>query len=314
MIRAFLTAGDAETWLAWKEENLAGYADQTLLRSVLFDLREIKTEEELEFLGRAIDITTAAQREAFRSIEPGLYEYEVEAVIEYVFHRQGAEHPGFPSIVGSGENSTVLHYDSNRRTMEDGDLVVVDVGAEYRGYTADVTRTAPVSGDFSRQQEAVYRVVLAAQEAVIAAAVPGAGFQDLNNVASARLAEGLMQLGIISTPDEITQFFPHGVSHYLGLDVHDAGTYGPLRPGTVITIEPGLYIPPTPGVDEQWWNIGVRIEDDVLVTESGPVVLSAAAPKFVEEIEALMTESGLASVEVGRHSQSGAKIEEHDRL
>ncbi len=288
MMRAFVDAGNADAWLSWKEENLAGYADQTLLRSVLFDLREIKTEEELGFLQRAIDITAAAHREAFRSIQPGLHEYEVEAVIEYVFHREGAEHPAFPSIVGSGENSTILHYNSNRRMMEDGDLVVMDIGAEYRGYSADVTRTAPVNGVFSRQQELIYRIVLAAQEAAIAAAVPGASFQDLNGAASAELVEGLMQLAIISNPGEITRFFPHGVSHYLGLDVHDAGTYGPLRPGTVITIEPGLYIPPTPGVDEQWWNIGVRIEDDVLVTESGPVVLSSAAPKSVEAIEALM--------------------------
>jgi len=300
MMRAFLEAGNAEAWLAWKEENLAGYADQALLRSVLFDLREIKTEEELDFVQRAIDITAAAHREAFRSIQPGLHEYEVEAVIEYVFHREGAEHPAFPSIVGSGENSTILHYNSNRRRMEDGDLVVMDIGAEYRGYSADVTRTVPVNGEFSRQQDMIYRIVLAAQEAAIAAAVPGASFQDLNDAASAELVEGLMQLAIISNPGEIKKFLPHGVSHYLGLDVHDVGTYGPLRPGTVITIEPGLYVPPTPGVDEQWWNIGVRIEDDVLVTESGPVVLSSSAPKSVEEIESLMAESDLTSVEFGR--------------
>jgi Xaa-Pro aminopeptidase len=184
--------------------------------------------------------------------------------------------------------------------MEDGDLVVMDIGAEYRGYSADVTRTVPVNGEFSRQQDLIYRIVLAAQEAAIAAAVPGASFQDLNDAASAELVEGLMQLAIISNPGEIKKFLPHGVSHYLGLDVHDVGTYGPLRPGTVITIEPGLYVPPTPGVDEQWWNIGVRIEDDVLVTESGPVVLSSSAPKSVEAIESLMAELNLTSVEFGR--------------
>ena len=299
MTRAFLEAGNAGAWLAWKDENLSDYADATLLESILVDLREVKTEEELTFLQKAIDITAAAHREAFRSIEPGLREYEVEAVIEYVYHREGAEYPGFPSIVGSGENSIILHYQSNRRTMEDGDVVVMDIGAEYRGYSADVTRTVPVSGRFSQPQEQIYRSVLEAQEAAIAAAVPGASFQELNAAASAVLADQLEQLGLISGPGELRRFFPHGVSHYLGLDVHDVGNYGPLRPGTVITIEPGIYVPPTEGVDEQWWNIGVRIEDDILITEDGPVVLSKKAPKTIEEIEALMAEPGLASLKVG---------------
>jgi len=299
MTRAFLEAGNAGAWLAWKDENLSDYADATLLESILVDLREVKTEEELTFLQKAIDITAAAHREAFRSIEPGLREYEVEAVIEYVYHREGAEYPGFPSIVGSGENSIILHYQSNRRTMEDGDVVVMDIGAEYRGYSADVTRTVPVSGRFSQPQEQIYRSVLEAQEAAIAAAVPGASFQELNAAASAVLADQLEQLGLISGPGELRRFLPHGVSHYLGLDVHDVGNYGPLRPGTVITIEPGIYVPPTEGVDEQWWNIGVRIEDDILITEDGPVVLSKKAPKTIEEIEALMAEPGLASLKGG---------------
>jgi Xaa-Pro aminopeptidase len=300
MVRAFLEAGNADAWLAWKEENLAGYADQTTLESILVDLREVKTEEELRFLQRAIDITTAAHREAFRSIEPGLHEYEIEAVIEYVFHREGAEHEGFPSIVGSGENSVILHYESNRRRMEDGDVVVMDIGAEYRGYSADVTRTAPVSGHFSREQRLIYEAVLEAQEAAIAAAVAGASFRDPNVAASAVLADRLTELGIISAPGEISRFMPHGVSHYLGLDVHDVGTYGPLRPGNVITVEPGIYVPPMEGVDEKWWNIGVRIEDDVLITEAGPVVLSTAAPRTPNEIESMMAEAGLASMNVGR--------------
>ena len=300
MARAFLEAGNADAWLAWKDENLAGYADQTTLESILVDLREVKTEEELEFLQRAIDITTAAHREAFRSIEPGLHEYEIEAVIEYVFHRGGAEHQGFPSIVGSGENSVILHYESNRRRMEDGDVVVMDIGAEYRGYSADVTRTAPVSGHFSREQRLIYDAVLEAQEAAIAAAVAGASFRAPNVAAAAVLADRLTELGIISAPGEISRFMPHGVSHYLGLDVHDAGTYGPLRPGNVITVEPGIYVSPMEGVDEKWWNIGVRIEDDVLITEAGPVVLSSSAPRTADEIERMMEESGLASVDVGR--------------
>ena len=299
MIQAFLDAGDAGAWLAWKQENLSEYADATLLESILVDLREVKTEEELTFLQKAIDITAAAHREAFRSVEPGLYEYEIEAVIEYVYQREGAEYPSFPSIVGSGENSIILHYESNRRRMEDGDVVVMDIGAEYRGYSADVTRTVPVNGRFSQPQEQIYRSVLEAQEAAIAAAVSGASFQDLNAAASAVLADQLVQLGLIADPGEIRRFLPHGVSHYLGLDVHDVGNYGPLASGNVITIEPGIYIPPTEGVDERWWYIGVRIEDDILITEHGPVVLSESAPKTIEEIEALMAEQGLASHNVG---------------
>ena len=297
---AFVEAGSADAWRAWKDEQLAGYADATLLESLLTDLRETKTEEELRFLQAAIDITAAAHREAFRSIEPGLREYEIEAVIEYVFQREGAEYTGFPSIVGSGENSIILHYESNRRRMDDGDLVVMDLGAEYRGYSADVTRTAPVNGRFSEPQRLIYESVLAAQEAAIAVARPGAGLRDLSAAASAVLAERLMELGIISDASGLSRFFPHGLSHYLGLDVHNVGTYGPLRPGNVITVEPGIYISPAEDVDPMWWNIGVRIEDDVLITADGAVVLSAAAPKTVEDIEALMAETGLSSVPVGR--------------
>jgi Xaa-Pro aminopeptidase len=299
MTGAFVEAGSAAAWGEWKDENLAGFADATLLESVLTELREVKTDEEMRFLQAAIDITASAHREAFRSIEPGLREYEVEAVIEYVFHRGGAEYAGFPSIVGSGENSVILHYESNRREMEDGDLVVMDIGAEYRGYSADVTRTVPVSGRFSDPQRLIYEGVLEAQEAAIAAARVGAGFQDLNAAASAVLADRLVELGIIADPAELRSFFPHGVSHYLGLDVHDTGTYGPLRPGNVITIEPGLYIPPTEGVDEQWWTIGVRIEDDILITEEGPVVLSGAAPKSIDAIEAMMAEPGSGAASTG---------------
>jgi Xaa-Pro aminopeptidase len=300
MARAFFDAGSAEAWLAWKDGHLSGLADVILLDSILQDLREVKTDEELRFLQKAIDLTAAAHREAFRSIEPGLREYEIEAVIEYVFQRGGAEYTGFPSIVGSGENSIILHYESNRRTMEAGDVVVMDIGAEYRGYSADITRTVPVSGRFSDEQRLIYEAVLEAQEAAIAAALPGAGFGDVGAAASAVLAERLQELGLISSPNGLRRFLPHGVSHYLGLDVHDAGTYGPLRPGNVITVEPGIYIAPSGDVEERWWNIGIRIEDDVLITEEGPRVLSGAAPKTIEEIEALMAEPGLAGIPVGR--------------
>ena len=221
-----------------------------------------------------------------------MHEYEVEALLEYVFRRSGAEHPGFPSIVGSGENSVILHYESNRRPMEAGD-VVVDIGAELHGYTADITRTFPVSGRFSEEQRRIYELVLKAQEAGIAAVRAGAPFGAAHRAAYPVLARGLAELGLVDDPGDaagVSRFFMHGTSHYLGLDVHDVGSPGPLRPGAVLTVEPGIYIAPAEDVDPRWWNIGVRIEDDVLVTEEGPVVLSTGAPKTVEAIEALMAE------------------------
>jgi Xaa-Pro aminopeptidase len=293
MARAFEEAGSAGAWSVWLDAYLADYADGLLLDSMLTELREVKTEEELRFLQKAIDITAEAHREALRAIEPGLYEYEVEAVIEYVFHRDGAEQVGFPSIVGSGGNSTILHYESNRRRMREGDLVVMDIGAEYRGYSADVTRTAPVNGRFTKEQRQVYESVLEAQEAAISAVRVGATITELNEAVMEVLARRLEELGVIDNPDDVRRFLPHGVSHYLGLDVHDVGSYGPLPAGAVVTIEPGLYFPPSTDVDERWWNIGVRIEDDVLVTESGPLVLSEDAPRSVEAVESLMREPGL---------------------
>jgi Xaa-Pro aminopeptidase len=251
----------------------------------------VKTAEEMVLLQRAIDITAEAHREVMRQVEAGWAEYEIEALLEYVFKREGSESPGFQSIVGSGENSVILHYETNRRTTEPGDVVVIDIGAEYHGYSADVTRTIPVDGRFSTEQRAIYEIVLAAQEAGIAATTAGSMFFAPHQAAAVVLARGLAELGLIRGPTDqagLSRFFMHGTSHYLGLDVHDVGTNGPLLPGTVITVEPGIYIAASEDIDPKWWNIGVRIEDDVLVTQSGPVVLSAGAPRGVEEIETLM--------------------------
>ena len=270
-------------------------ADGELLRTVLDRLRAIKTAEELVALGKAIDITAEAHREVARAIEPGMHEYQAEALIEYVFRRNGAEHPGFPSIVGSGENSVILHYESNRRAMAGEDMVVIDIGAEYHGYSADVTRTYPVDGRFSDEQRAIYEIVLRAQEAGIEEARAGNAFQAPYQAAARVLARGLADLKLIDSRDDLRglrRFFMHGVSHYLGLDVHDVGPNGALEPGTVITVEPGIYVAPSEDVDPKWWNIGVRIEDDVLITVDAPIVLSSGAPKTVREIERLMAEEG----------------------
>jgi Xaa-Pro aminopeptidase len=263
-------------------------ADGRQLRGLLTEMRMVKEPEELVLLGRAIDITAEAHSEVMRTIRPGMHEYEVEALIEYVFRRNGAAYAGFPSIVASGENSVILHYNTNRRRMHDGDVVVIDIGAEYHGYSADVTRTIPVNGRFSPEQRAIYEIVLAAQEAGIAEARAGNAFQAPGRAASRVVAEGLRALGLIEDDGGARRFFPHGTSHYLGLYVHDVGTGGPLEPGVVITVEPGIYIPAADDIDPRWWHIGVRIEDDILITDGDPVNLSASAPRTVAEIEALM--------------------------
>ncbi len=297
---AFLASADVEEWLAWRRENIdAEYSDGGTLDAILVQLRMIKTPEELALMQRAIDITAAAQIEAIRSIEPGMHEYEVEAVIEYVFKKNGSQYPGFPSIVASGENATILHYTTNRRQMQAGDMVVMDIGAEYHGYSADITRTVPVNGTFSEEQRAIYELVLKAQQAGIEATQSGAPYGAPHEAASNVMAEGLVSLGVMTAREELRRFFMHGTSHYLGMSVHDVGDRGLLQPGTVITVEPGIYIRPSPDVDERWWNIGVRIEDDVLVTEGGPTVMSDTAPRTVKEIESLMSEQGLGNDQRG---------------
>jgi Xaa-Pro aminopeptidase len=261
------------------------------LRGLLDDMRAIKSDEEMTALQRAIDITGEAHREVMQQVKAGWAEYEIEALIEYTFKRNGSEQPGFNSIVGSGENSTILHYMSNRRVTEEGDVIVVDIGAEVHGYSADVTRTIPVSGTYSPEQRTIYELVYRAQEAGIQATRAGNPFFASNSETSRVLAEGLAALGLISSANDqvgLRRFFMHGTSHYLGLDVHDAGSYGPLRAGEVVTIEPGIYIPAAEDIDPKWWNIGVRIEDDVLVTDGDPVILSGGALRQIDEVEALM--------------------------
>jgi len=251
-------------------------------------LREIKTQEELNLLKRAIEITCVAQTELMKTLKPEMSEFQSEAIVEFIFKLLGAESPGFSSIQGSGENSCTLHYQTNRKRMVIGDLLVSDIGAEVRGYTADVTRTLPVSGTFSTEQTILYNIVLEAQNAGIAAAKVGNNFWEPNIAATTILSQRLLGLGIIKSPSELKRYFMHGTSHYLGLDVHDLGTYGTLRPNSVITVEPGIYIPNGSPCDKKWWNIGIRIEDDILITTSGPVNLSGCVPRTISEIEALM--------------------------
>ncbi len=263
-------------------ERLATWARGGLeLRNIvpaLDSARLVKDAAEMTRLRRAIDITVEAQRAAMRAIRPEMFEYEIEAVIEYTFRALGADRVGFPSIVGSGPNSTTLHYDTNRRQTQSGDLVVIDIGAEYGQYSADVTRTVPLSGRYTSRQREIYELVLGAQQAAIDATRPGVTIGQLTRIARQHIEDNS---GSLCGTDSCNRYFIHGLSHWLGMRVHDVGDYStPLAPGMVFTIEPGIYI--------EAEELGVRIEDDVLVTDTGAEILSGHAPRTVEDIEALM--------------------------
>lgn len=266
---------------------------------MLHEMRLIKTPDELGTLRRAIDITCEGHMAAIETLKPGAYEYEIEAVIGYVFRKNGSPRPGYAPIVGSGANATVLHYTVNNRQIADGELVLIDAGAEFGYYTGDVTRTLPVGGRFSREQADLYQIVLDAQIEAINTIRPGATFIEPHNHAVRVLTEGLVRLGLLEGDiDELIEegafkkFYMHRTSHWLGMDVHDAGPYKvadewrQLAPGMVLTVEPGLYIAQDlEGIDSRYRGIGIRIEDDVLVTEAGHEVLSARVPKTIEEVE-----------------------------
>lgn len=261
--------------------------DNNLLKGYLQELREVKTEEEINIMKRCISITCKGFLSMMGNVKPGMTEYQVQAIGEFVFRKSGAETLGYSSICGSRENSCILHYSSNRRTLSANDLILLDMGAEYHGYSADVTRTVPVSGKFTEEQRLIYELVLKAQNAGIKACIPGNEFKSTHNAAVEVISEGLVKLGIIKDPADYKLYFMHGTSHYLGLDVHDAGTKSAFKSGNVITVEPGIYIPENSECDPKWWNIGIRIEDDILITDQGPANLSAEAPRNVEEIESL---------------------------
>lgn len=270
---------------------------------LIHEMRLFKSEAELALLQKAIDITERAHIHAIKACRPGMVEYELEAILLYEFCRQGARFPAYSSIVGSGKNSCVLHYVTNDKKIADGDVVLIDAGAEYQYYAADITRTFPANGKFSDSQRAIYELVLNAQTAAIAAIKPGVPFVEPQAIVIRILTQGLIELGILKgTLDELLEkeayfnFYMHRAGHWLGLDVHDAGAYrlpsGQWRtfePGMVLTVEPGLYIASTlADVDSQWHNIGVRIEDNIVVTQHGNNVMSKNIPKHIDDIEALM--------------------------
>ncbi|SMC29790.1 aminopeptidase P Metallo peptidase. MEROPS family M24B [Andreprevotia lacus DSM 23236] len=273
-------------------------------RDAIAEMRLFKDEHELAILQRAADINVAAHKRAMRTAVPGTMEYAVEAELLHEYCRNGARFPAYGSIVATGANACVLHYVENTSRIADGDLLLIDAGGEYEGYASDITRTFPANGKFSGPQKAVYEVVLAAHAAARGEARPGKRWNDMHDAAVNVLAQGLLDLKLLDgslqqvlETESYRQFYMHRTGHWMGLDVHDAGAYKingewrELQPGMVFTIEPGLYIRPAANVPSEFANIGIRIEDDAIVTASGHTLLTEGCPRSVAEIENWIAES-----------------------
>jgi len=274
------------------------------IRVILDEMRLIKDDHEIGVMRRAAAISAAAHCRAMQATRPGRMEFEIEAELLHEFRRNGSQFPAYSSIVAGGANACILHYRENDARLKRGDILLIDAGCELDGYASDITRSFPVDGRFSKAQREIYELVLAAQAAAIASVRPGKSWQAPHDAAVRVLVRGFIKLGLCkgSVSDVIAsgdyrRFYMHRTGHWLGLDVHDAGEYKQggawktLQPGMVLTVEPGCYIRPAPNVPKQYWNIGIRIEDDVLVTKTGCEVITAAAPKTVAQIEALMADA-----------------------
>ena len=266
--------------------------DATSLNQFLGQLRMIKTPEEIKLLRKAIDVSCIGQNEVMKAMHPKMSEMEIKGIHEFVYRKYGSEFEGYPSIVGSGHNACVLHYIENNRQTVSTDLVLMDLGAEYHGYTADITRTIPGDGTFSTEQAAIYDLVYQAQEAAFKICKPGTAIRETTRVSREIIDKGLAKLGIIKEGEK-HPYFPHGVSHHIGLDVHDRSASPNLAGNMVITVEPGIYIPANSPCDPKWWRIGVRIEDDILITKTGYELLSAKTPRKIQDIEKLMKEKSV---------------------
>jgi Xaa-Pro aminopeptidase len=278
------------------------------LGHALHEMRLYKSRHELSVMRRAAGISARAHKRAMKVCRPGMREYQMEAELLYAFMREGARSPAYPSIIGGGANACVLHYTDNDDTLKDGELLLIDAGAEYDGYASDLTRTFPVNGRFSPTQRAVYEIVLEAQHAAIDRVRPGNHWNDPHEAAVRVITKGLVSLGILKgrvarlvREEAYKPYYMHRTGHWLGMDVHDVGDYKVagewrmLEPGMTLTVEPGIYLSAgAKGLAKRWWNIGVRIEDDVLVTRDGAEILTAAAPKDPDDIEALMADGAAA--------------------
>ncbi|KKY79807.1 Xaa-Pro aminopeptidase [Leclercia sp. UBA2479] len=281
-------------------QNLKAPASVTDWRPVVHEMRLFKSPEELEVMRRAGEISALAHTRAMERCRPGMFEYQLEGEILHEFTRHGARFPSYNTIVGGGENGCILHYTENESELRDGDLVLIDAGCEYKGYAGDITRTFPVNGKFTPAQRAIYDIVLDSLETALTLFRPGTTIQEVTGEVVRIMVTGLVNLEILKGDVEqlIAEnahraFFMHGLSHWLGLDVHDVGFYGPdrsrvLEPGMVLTVEPGLYIAPDADVPAQYRGIGIRIEDDIVITETGNENLTATVVKKADDIEALM--------------------------
>ena len=288
-------------------ESRSGKRAPSVIRDVRAELdamRLVKDATELDIMRRASEISAAAHVRAMRFATPGRFEYEVEAELLHEFRRHGCEFPAYTPIVAGGTNACILHYVGNDQPLRDGDLLLIDAGGELSGYASDITRTFPVNGRFAGPQADIYDLVLDAQAAAISAVRPGANFADPHDAALKVLAQGMIDMKLLAgsldaviESESYKRFYMHRTSHWLGKDVHDAGEYkdgerwAPLVPGMVLTIEPGCYVRPADDVPEAFWNIGVRIEDDAVVTEGGCEIITASAPKTIADIEALMRDA-----------------------
>lgn len=271
---------------------------------ILHEMRLIKSEAEAELLAEAAEISAAGHIRAMQACYPGMWEYQLEAEIKHEFALQGTRDVAYNSIVAGGNNACILHYTENDQQLQDGELVLIDAGAEYQGYAGDITRTFPVNGKFSEHQAKLYQLVLDIQISAINQVKPGVAMASINKKMVEQLVDGLLSFGILTgqrdtliEEESYKAFYMHGIGHYLGLDVHDVGDYGTLEsprllePGMAVTIEPGIYISDDADVEGCWKGIGIRIEDDLIVTPHGADVLSADVPKTIDEIEALMADA-----------------------
>ncbi len=252
------------------------------------ELRQIKTPEEIVMLRKAVEISCQGQIEVMKAANANMSELEIQGLHEFVHKKYGAEEIGYGSIIGSGENGCILHYETNTKTKVGNSLILMDVGAEYHGYTADVTRTIPASGKFTANEKLIYQIVYDAQEAAFKTLKDGSTFAKASTAANEIISEGLFKLGVIKDKKDYRKYYTHGLGHHIGLDVHDRNSAGTLQKNMVITIEPGIYIPANSDCDKKWWSIGVRIEDDVLITQDGYEILSSFAPRSIAAVEKMM--------------------------
>ena len=296
---------DAPGNIGWKDVSSTNKLNQSialkfrnrtqLLDPYLSEMRLIKDSTEIQHMQTAADLASKAHMQAMIRTRPGLYEYHITAEFDTLFRKEDSEH-SYPPIVAGGENACILHYNENNKLLNDGELLLIDAGCEILGYASDITRTFPINGKFSEPQKEIYEIVLKAQKSAIASIVPGEAVNKPHEIACDVITQELIKLGIMDDASSLRDFYMHGTGHWLGLDVHDVGakeidnTIRKFKVGMVTTVEPGIYIRKSDKVDPKYWNIGIRIEDDVLVTEDGHHILSKAAIKELEDIEQLMSQ------------------------